>query len=157
VTVAPLAAALGAANTVQANPEQTLADVVDEYGLVPAAVYEVTGNETVFRQAFDAVPPGGRLVVVGLQDEPRLVDLRSVTLREIELVGTNAHVVGDDLPEALRLLASRDSDWSDVAPTVIPLTELVSDGLQPMAEGRSTRIKTLVDPWAGAPRERAAR
>ena len=116
-----LASALGAANTVQASAEQTLADVVAEHRLVPAAVYEVTGNETVFRQAFDAVPPGGRLVVVGLQDEPRLVDLRSVTLREIELIGTNAHVVGDDLPEALRLLASRDSDWSDVAPTVIPL------------------------------------
>jgi (R,R)-butanediol dehydrogenase / meso-butanediol dehydrogenase / diacetyl reductase len=150
-----LAAALGAANTVLASPEQTLAGVVAEHRLAPAAVYEVTGNETVFRQAFDAVPPGGRLVVVGLQDEPRLVDLRSVTLREIELIGTNAHVVGDDLPEALRLLASRHSDWSDVAPTVIPLSELVSDGLQPMAEGRSTRIKTLVDPWASASRRRA--
>jgi (R,R)-butanediol dehydrogenase/meso-butanediol dehydrogenase/diacetyl reductase len=42
-----------------------------------------------------------------------------------------------------------------VAPTVIPLSELVSDGLQPMAEGRSTRIKTLVDPWASASRRRA--
>ena len=60
-------------------------------------------------------------------------------------------------PEALRLLACRDSDWSDVAPTVIPLSELVSDGLQPMAEGRSARIKTLVDPWAGVSRQRAER
>jgi (R,R)-butanediol dehydrogenase/meso-butanediol dehydrogenase/diacetyl reductase len=152
-----LASALGAANTVQASPDQTLADVVAEHRLAPAAVYEVTGDEMVFRQAFDAVPAGGRLVVVGLQAGPKLVDLRSVTLREIELVGTNAHVVGDDLPEALLLLASRDSGWSDVAPTVIPLSELVSDGLQPMADGHSTRIKTLVDPWASAPRERAAR
>jgi (R,R)-butanediol dehydrogenase / meso-butanediol dehydrogenase / diacetyl reductase len=152
-----LASALGAANTVQANPDQTLAGVIAEHDLAPAAIYEVTGNETVFRQAFDAVPAGARLVVVGLQAEPRLVDLRSVTLREIELIGTNAHVCGDDLPEALRLLARRGSDWSDVAPTVIPLSLLVSDGLQPMAEGHSARIKTLVDPWASAPRKRALR
>jgi (R,R)-butanediol dehydrogenase/meso-butanediol dehydrogenase/diacetyl reductase len=150
-----LASALGAARTVRAEPDRTLADVVAEHGLTPSAIYEVTGSERVFRQAFDALPPGGRLVVVGLQSEPRPVDLRSVTLREIELIGTNAHVCGDDLPEALRLLASRESAWSDVAPTVIPLSQLVSDGLLPMAEGRSTRVKTLVDPWATAPRRRA--
>jgi (R,R)-butanediol dehydrogenase / meso-butanediol dehydrogenase / diacetyl reductase len=152
-----LAAALGAEATVVAEPSRTLAEVVAEHELAPAAIYEVTGNETVFRQSFDALPPGGRLVVVGLQAESRPVDLRSVTLREVELIGTNAHVCGDDLPEALRLLARRDSAWSDVAPTVIPLSQLVSDGLQPMAEGRSRRVKTLVDPWANAPRKRVER
>ena len=77
-----------------------------------------------------------------------------LTLTEVELVGTNAHVCGADLPEALRLLAARGGRWSDVAPKMLPLDRLVADGVRPMADGRATRIKTLIDPWADAPRER---
>jgi len=98
--------------------------------------------------------PGGRVVFVGLQAGARELDARRLTLTEIEFIGTNAHVCGADLPEALRLLAARGMPWSDVAPIMLPLDELVPDGIRPMAEGRATRIKTLIDPWAQAPRER---
>jgi hypothetical protein len=33
-----------------------------------------------------------------------------------------------------------------------PLEELGDGGLLPIAEGRSTRVKTLVDPWAASSR-----
>ena len=105
-------------------------------------------------EAIDALLPGGRLVVIGLQTEPVPIDLRRLTLTEVELIGTNAHVCGVDLPEALRLLAARGNGWTDVAPALIPLAELVSDGIRPMAEGRGTRVKTLIDPWATAARAR---
>jgi (R,R)-butanediol dehydrogenase/meso-butanediol dehydrogenase/diacetyl reductase len=93
--------------------------------------------------------------VVGLQARPRELDLRRLTLTEVELVGTNAHVCSVDLPRALDLLAARRSRWDDVAPVVLPLDRLVSDGIAPMAEGRGTRVKTLVDPWATEARARA--
>lgn len=43
---------------------------------------------------------------------------------------------GDDLPEAVRLVAARREGWSDVAPTALALDELVPLGLEPLVEGR---------------------
>ena len=120
----------------------------------PTVVYEVTGGRGPLEEAIAAVMPGGRVVVVGLQERPFELDFRRLTLSEVELIGTNAHVCGADLPEALRLLANRGGRWTDVAPTMIPLDRLVDDGVRPMADGRATRIKTLIDPWADAARAR---
>jgi (R,R)-butanediol dehydrogenase/meso-butanediol dehydrogenase/diacetyl reductase len=92
------------------------------------------------------------LVVVGMQAAPAELDLRDLALREIELIGTNAHVCDVDLPAALSLLAARDTPWSDVAPVALALEELVTEGLEPLASGRSERVKTLVDPWTAATR-----
>jgi (R,R)-butanediol dehydrogenase/meso-butanediol dehydrogenase/diacetyl reductase len=158
VDVAPerlaLARALGAADAIEAVPDGGLGEVLRERGLRPWVVYEVVGTESTLLDALDATSPGGRLVLVGLHGRPRTLDLRRVTLSEVELVGTMAHAVGVDLPEALRLLAARKSRWSDVAPAVLPLTELVSGGIVPMAERRSSRVKTLIDPWAATARSR---
>jgi (R,R)-butanediol dehydrogenase/meso-butanediol dehydrogenase/diacetyl reductase len=117
-------------------------------------VYEVTGSRAVLDEAVDALLPGGRLVVVGLQSEPVPIDLRRLTLTEVELIGTNAHVCDVDLPEALRLLAERGNGWTDVAPALLPLADLVPEGIRPMAEGRGARVKTLIDPWADGARAR---
>jgi hypothetical protein len=88
------------------------------------------------------------VVLVGLQDGPTPVELRPISLGEIELIGTNAHVFGTDFPEAVRLLGGRAEGWSDVAPYAIPLGDLVEEGLLPLVEGRATSIKTLIDPKA---------
>jgi (R,R)-butanediol dehydrogenase/meso-butanediol dehydrogenase/diacetyl reductase len=45
--------------------------------------------------------------------------------------------------------------WSEVAPVAIPLERLVADGIEPIAQGRAPRIKTIVDPWTGAARATA--
>lgn len=145
------ARALGAALTL--GPKDTpIADVVRERVGEPDVIYEVTGTVAGLDAALSAVRLGGRVVAVGLHGHPREIDLRSLTLRELSIHGTNAHVVGADLPEALRLLAARSEPWSDVAPMALSLDRLVPDGLEPLAEGRSRRIKTLVDPWTEASR-----
>jgi (R,R)-butanediol dehydrogenase / meso-butanediol dehydrogenase / diacetyl reductase len=149
-----LARVLGAAVTLQPVAGVTLATALAERGIIPRVLYEVTGSRAVFAEAVEALPPGGRLVVVGLQAAEVPVDLRALTLREIELIGTNAHVCPVDLPEALRLLAARGDRWTNVAPQLLPLSELVASGIRPMAEGRSERVKTLIDPWASAARNR---
>jgi (R,R)-butanediol dehydrogenase/meso-butanediol dehydrogenase/diacetyl reductase len=158
VDVAPerleLARALGASETILPEPGVTLAEGLADRGILPRVVYEATGSRAVLDEAVDALRPGGRLVVVGLQTEPVPIDLRRLTLTEIEVIGTNAHVCGVDLPEALRLLAERGNGWTDVAPAMIPLADVVSDGIGPMAEGRAARVKTLIDPWATTARAR---
>ncbi len=87
-------------------------------------------------------------MLVGLHEPPSAVDLRAIALREVSLIGTVAHRCLTDLPAALTLLAARAEGWSDIAPVAIPLESVVDDGLLPMADGRSARIKTLVDPRA---------
>lgn len=116
-------------------------------------VFEVTGGSSGLQAAIEALSPAARLVAVGLHERPREFDLRALTLREHEVIGTNAHVCEADLPEALRLLAEHSGDWRAVAPVALPLERLVEDALRPLAEGRSQRIKTLIDPWASEPRE----
>ena len=59
-----------------------------------------------------------------------------------------AHVCEQDLPAALDLLGRRDGGWRDVAPEALSLEQLVPDGILPLVEGRGSRIKTLIDPWA---------
>jgi (R,R)-butanediol dehydrogenase / meso-butanediol dehydrogenase / diacetyl reductase len=149
-----LARALGATETIKPSGPGLLAEALGELGVRPTVVYEVTGGRVPLEEAILTVVPGGRVVVVGLQERPFELDFRRLTLTEVELIGTNAHVCGADLPEALRLLAARGGRWSDVAPTMIPLDRLVDDGVRPMADGRATRIKTLIDPWADTARER---
>ena len=142
---------LGAATAVDPR-EQPVEDLVRERGLDVAVAYEVTGTIPGLAAATASLPTGGRLVVIGLHERPREVDLRHITLAEQEVIGTNAHSCTTDLPEALRMLARR-RDWRDIAPLALSLDRLVDDGIVPLVEGRSERIKTLVDPWAAQTRD----
>jgi (R,R)-butanediol dehydrogenase/meso-butanediol dehydrogenase/diacetyl reductase len=118
---------------------------------IAAVVYEVTGTAAGLETAISLAGDGTRVVAVGLQDGATPIEMRQVSLHEIELIGTNSHVFAADFPEAARLLSTREG-WSDVAPDAIPLDDLVEAGLRPMVEGRVTRIKTLIDPWVAEAR-----
>jgi hypothetical protein len=48
--------------------------------------------------ARDLIGLGGRLVLVGLHDRQFETDAKHLTLSEIEVIGTNAHVCDADLP-----------------------------------------------------------
>jgi (R,R)-butanediol dehydrogenase / meso-butanediol dehydrogenase / diacetyl reductase len=140
-----IAAALGASRT-GATIEEALG------GSTPDVIFEASGTAGALEQAVALAPRGGRIVAVGVQKAPPTVDMARVTLDELELIGTVAHVAASDMPEALRLLALRKEGWADVAPEVLPLEQVVDAGIRPLAEGASARIKTLIDPQAQAPR-----
>jgi (R,R)-butanediol dehydrogenase / meso-butanediol dehydrogenase / diacetyl reductase len=116
-------------------------------GVTPSLVYEVSGTDAGLAAAVGGVEPGGRVVSVGIAKHPVAVDARRVTVKELELIGTNALIGADDVPEAARLLSLDQALWSEVAPVAIPLDDLVRDGIEPMLDGRAGRIKTIVDPW----------
>ena len=151
-----IAEGLGASLTLRVDREEPLASQLeDALGGQAAVVYEVTGVPSVLDAALEVVAPRGRVVAIGLGTAPVPVDVRSLTLRELRLVGTNAHVFAADFADAARLVASRTGGWSDVAPVALPLGHVVTEGLLPMVEGRPERIKTLVDPWITAIRSAA--
>jgi (R,R)-butanediol dehydrogenase/meso-butanediol dehydrogenase/diacetyl reductase len=150
-----IATALGAEATVRADREEPLAPQVSAVAGPFAVVYEVTGVASALTAAFELVEPRGRIVAIGLGSEPVALDVRTLTLSEQELVGTNAHVFAADFAEGARLVATRSAGWADIAPVALPLDQLVDQGLRPMAERRSERIKTLVDPWSAEVRTRS--
>jgi (R,R)-butanediol dehydrogenase/meso-butanediol dehydrogenase/diacetyl reductase len=140
-----LAHRLGASATLVAG-SSTLAERLVELDMAPDVLFEVSGSAAGLASVLDAARPGSVIVPVGIQKEPVALDLGSLTLREYTLVGTVAHVLADDIPEAVRLLGSRP-DWSDVAAEVIPLRAVVAEGLEPLVSGGAAQIKTLIDPW----------
>ncbi len=142
-----VASRLGAQHTHIAS-EGSAEEAFADHHLKPSVVYEVSGHAAGLATALELVKPGGRLVLVGLHDGNLAANARELTLSEIEVIGTNAHVCDVDLPRALELLGARSTPWDDVAPVALPLDELVSEGITPIVEGSSKQIKTLIDPWS---------
>jgi (R,R)-butanediol dehydrogenase / meso-butanediol dehydrogenase / diacetyl reductase len=114
-------------------------------------VCEVTGSPAGLTAAVGLAAAGTRVVVVGIQKAPREVDVRRLTLQEIQLIGTNALVRESDLPEAARLIASRSAGWADICSTVLPLAA-GPDAIAQLAAGRALSVKMLVSPGAAEPR-----
>jgi (R,R)-butanediol dehydrogenase/meso-butanediol dehydrogenase/diacetyl reductase len=135
--------------------ETILSPAVAGAGFAPTLVFEVTGTDDGIAAALAAVEPGGRVVEVGIAKHPIAIDARRVTTKELEIVGTNALIGRDDVPEAARLLALDPAAWQLVAPLAIPLERLVADGIEPLLEGRAAHIKLLVDPWTSGARATA--
>lgn len=145
-----VAEALGARATVQAD--QNAQDKLEAVSPHPRVVYEASGSEAGLRLALRGTPPGSRIVAIGIQKTPTTLDLSRTTLEEREIIGTNAHVFATDFPLAAELVASREEGWSDLAPTALPLEDLVPVAFGEMEDRTSSRIKTLLDPWIEAPR-----
>ena len=107
-------------------------------------VIEASGAARSPAAAIASARRGGRVLIVGLQAAPRNLDLLDLTVREVELSTTMAHVCDVDLPEALSLLAA--TDLADtVIDRVIDLDDLVEHGIKPLAQG-SAAGKILVAP-----------
>jgi threonine dehydrogenase-like Zn-dependent dehydrogenase len=114
-----------------------------------SVVIEASGTAEGLSGALSIVRRGGRVVVVGLQAVPRAVDLFDLSLREVDLVGTVAHVCRTDLPAAVRMLATTPLA-ALVLDRVISLDRLVPDGILALT-GHRARGKILIDPAAVAP------
>ncbi len=145
-----VAGALGAHATCAARRGTPLVEVLGD--AEPTVVFECTGVPSAVQEATDLVRPGGRVVIVGLQETPAAVDLRSLALREKELIGTLAHNFEADFGHAVEMLESGGDVWRLVAPAVLPLEDLLTGGLLPMVGGEPTPIKTLFDPQIDSPR-----
>lgn len=116
-------------------------------GLGPQVVIEASGAPHAPAAALAGARRGGTVLLLGLQAAPREIDLFAMTVREVNVATTLAHVCSTDLPESLQVLAGRP--LADIVlDRVIPLAGLVGEGLRPLAEG-TARGKIVVDPTAG--------
>jgi (R,R)-butanediol dehydrogenase / meso-butanediol dehydrogenase / diacetyl reductase len=140
-----VARSLGADHLLDARAGGVVSAIRDLTGGEGAAVViEASGAEPSPAAAVAATRRGGRMVLVGLQAAPRALDLADLTLREVDITSTVAHVCDVDLPGALELLAGSDLA-ATVIDRVIGLDVVVEEGLIPLAAG-AARGKILVDP-----------
>jgi (R,R)-butanediol dehydrogenase/meso-butanediol dehydrogenase/diacetyl reductase len=138
------ATVLGATGTVHSGRQDALAAVRDAAGGDGAhVVIEASGAPGSPAAALSMARRGGDVVIVGLQPAPLPVDLFSVSVGEIDVHGTLAHVCGEDLGEAVAVLAGTPLAKT-VLGDVIALGDLVEGGLRPLAERRA-RGKIIVD------------
>ncbi len=138
------AAVLGATTTVNSSRQDMAAAVAAATGGTGAeVVIEASGAPASPAAALSMARRGGDVVIVGLQAAPLPVDLFSVSVREIDIHGTLAHVCGEDLAEAVAVLAGTQLAKT-VLGDIISLSDLVEAGLRPLAERRA-RGKIVVD------------
>jgi threonine dehydrogenase-like Zn-dependent dehydrogenase len=139
------ARALGAHEAVDANGRD-LAELMLELtgGVGFDVVIEASGAPHAPAAAIAGARRGGRVLLVGLHGAPREIDLTRMTLREVDVFTTVAHVCDSDVPAALSLLTG-GVVARIVAGKTIALSALVEEGLRPLAERRAAG-KILVDP-----------
>ncbi|MCU1476412.1 MAG: hypothetical protein JWQ64_1105 [Subtercola sp.] len=140
-----LAKDLGAYVTERAGSD-SLGNLLDAHDMEPTVFFEVSGSRQGLDSILTAAKPGATIVPVGLQKLPLDRPLIEWSVKEFTVVGSAALVFATDIPEAVRLLASRDGDWSDVAAEVLPLEWLVDEGLIPIVSGSARSVKTLISP-----------
>jgi (R,R)-butanediol dehydrogenase/meso-butanediol dehydrogenase/diacetyl reductase len=138
------AATLGATVTINAGRPDAVAAVLAATGQEGAhVVIEASGAPSSPAATLKMARRGGDVVIVGLQPAPAAVDLFSVSVREVSMHGTLAHVCGEDLAQAVTLLATTPLA-ATVLGDVIAMTDLVEGGLRPLAD-RTAKGKIVVD------------
>lgn len=133
---------LGATRVVPAGGD-TAGEVRAALGGPADVVIEASGAPGQLATALSLVRPGGTILQVGLPHGEQQLDVHSLVLREIALLGTLAHVCGEDLAPALDILATTGLG-AELLDSVHPLDDL-AHLLEELASGR-IEGKVLFDP-----------
>lgn len=104
--------------------------------------FEVSGSQGGLTAAVDVLRPRGRLVAVGIHTEPRLVDLKRVFWRELEIIGARVYDRGD-FEAAVGLVAAGSIPADAVITKVVPLASAPT-AFELLSQGGAV-MKVLVD------------
>ncbi|MEH6945161.1 2,3-butanediol dehydrogenase, partial [Bacillus sp. JJ722] len=93
-----------------------------------AVSYEAAGVQPTFTTAVDVLKKGGQLMVIAAYAKPVELNINSLLVREINIVGSIGyrHV----FPEVIQMIASGQMDVKKVITKKIQLDNLVEDGLE---------------------------
>lgn len=135
-----VAAALGAVSTIEVEPGSDPLEIA-----APDITFECSARPESLTRALAMVRGNGTVVVVGHQPEPVVTEFKLVSLGELDVLGTQAHVFADDFPAAVAMIAEDPAPWRTMAPEVFPLDQVVP-ALESMASGTASQSKLLFDP-----------
>lgn len=138
-----LAMTLGATHTLDAATADVGAAVTEITSGGTDVAVEASGAPGTLAAVIGATRRGGRVLLVGLPKQPPVVDTADIALRELDVLGTVAHICDHNIPQALEVLRTTPAVHG-AADRVIGLDDLVDGGLVPLCDGRVTG-KVLVD------------
>jgi propanol-preferring alcohol dehydrogenase len=161
-----LARALGAVRVLAVDIDEgrlaTAADLgadpvfADRAGEMLAAIggadvaLDLVGSFDVIRAAIDATPPGGRVVSVGLTHGTMTLDpFVDLIKREVELIGSNDHLLAD-IHELFAIAEAGELSLDRVVTGRVPLDPVVVNEVMAVMEGYGPGIRTVIEPQGGA-------
>jgi len=112
-------------------------------GLGADFVIDAVGRESTRRLAVAAVRPGGRVVLLGLHDDPTSFGCHDLVRRQVLVAGSYAYTDAD-FDRSLELLAGGRAGLGELAP-VQPL-EAAPGLFARLAEGPTAEVKLFVAP-----------
>ena len=150
-----LALALGATDAIDASAGMVAAAVHERTGGGADHAFEVVGRPETIRLAWDAIRPGGEVVVVGLVPHGVEISLPGTELLSDKSLRGTYYGSGDaarDLPELAALALGGELDLAGVVTHTTGL-DGVEDALDRLRRGEGARTVVIVDPElaGGAP------
>ncbi|MBE9505170.1 MAG: alcohol dehydrogenase catalytic domain-containing protein [Chloroflexi bacterium] len=104
-------------------------------------VFEVTGSQAGAEMMTKLPRTHGRIVIVAIFSEPKMIDLRTILWREYTVVGARNYVK-QDYEEAIRLVASGNLPLDKIVSDVRPL-DRVQETFEEIASGSANFMKVL--------------
>ncbi len=104
-------------------------------------VFEVTGSQAGAEMMTKLPRTHGRIVIVAIFAEPKMVDLRTILWREYTVVGARNYVK-QDYEEAIRLVASGNLPLDKIVSDVRPI-DRVQETFEVIASGSANFMKVL--------------
>jgi (R,R)-butanediol dehydrogenase/meso-butanediol dehydrogenase/diacetyl reductase len=98
----------------------------------------------VLASAIGSVRPGGTVVNVAIWGHAATVDMNSLVISEVAVLGSLAYC--GDHPDTIRLLTDGTVDAGQFITARIGLDELVDGGFRQLIEHKDEHVKILVHP-----------
>ncbi|GAA1808408.1 2,3-butanediol dehydrogenase [Nesterenkonia flava] len=138
----------GVADQVFDPREVSIADEIRRLtdGAGADVAFECTSVAAVLDTLIDAVRPGGVVVNVSIWGHKPEVNLQSLVLKEVELIGSAAYA--HDHPAVIEMVEDGEIDLAPFITGKIGLDELVSQGFDQLINNNDEHVKILVDPRA---------
>ena len=129
------------------NPAEV--DVVEEVkrlsgGSGADVAFECSSVNVVLDTLFDAIRPGGVIVVVAIWGHPAQLDLQKLVLKEVDMRGTIAYM--GNHPDVIKLVQDGKIDLKPFITGKIALDNLVDEGFDTLIHRNDTAVKILVSP-----------
>ena len=129
------------------NPTEV--DVVEEVrrlsgGSGADVAFECSSVQVVLDTLFDAIRPGGVIVVVAIWGHPAQLELQKLVLKEVDLRGTIAYM--GNHPDVIKLVQSGKVSLKPFITGKIALENLIDQGFDTLIHHNDTAVKILVSP-----------
>lgn len=113
-------------------------------GLGADISFECVGKTTVLQNALDSVRSGGTLVNVAIWAEKAEIDLFSIVMREIDVIGTSAYC--NDHQPVIKLIQEGKINPEKFITGRIDVEDVEELGFKQLVENREQNVKILVRP-----------